>query len=121
MATTFNFNVPLLNADGNVSEDTVNGQTTPVLLGKLLSDIIMGSAISDQPLKYFDWALSLRQGTPLVLDDVDKDKLSAFITNAPSLTTLGKGRLLKLLSSPAAPIAPTSIIPTDTNVSDIPT
>lgn len=102
MATTINFSAALLDGDNNPV-------TPPTTLGKLLSDMMLGASINDEPTKYFDWALDLRQSGILVLDDTDKERISNFIKASSAITILGKGRLLKALSG-VAPAPPMQIV-----------
>lgn len=84
--TTVNFKVPMLDAEG---------KDTSTTLSKLLSDLMLGSTINEEPMKFFDWALELRQSGVLMLDDSDKERVVNFIKASGNLTVLGKGRLLK--------------------------
>lgn len=93
--TTINLKVPMLGGD---DQEVVPS----ILLSKLLSDLIMGSSISDEPLKYFDWALDLRKSGVIAVDDTDKEKIVNFINGSQNLTVLGKGRLLRVIKEAKA-------------------
>lgn len=100
MSTTINFAVPLLDSDNNPALD---GTGQGVTLGKLLSNEIMGAAIDDDPMKYFIWALDIRRGGSITLEDADKAKLVSIITSSTSLTVLGKGRLIETIQNADIP------------------
>lgn len=104
MATTkYDFRIPLLDGEG---EEVKDGKNKPLLLSALLGAQLMNST-TQEPAKYFDWGLDLFNKNPgggvLDLDKVDGELLIKFINECPTLTTLGKGRLLQVLKDKPEP------------------
>lgn len=89
----FNFKVPLLDAEGK--EHKEGGKS--IILSESLSNIIMSTVITEQPMKFFDWALSLKKDGELSIDNEDTKTLKDYIANHNQMAMLLKGRLLQVL------------------------
>lgn len=86
MKIDFNFN--LLDLDGNPIENAN--------VGKLIANVLVQQSKGD-PLKFWDWALSLNKGEILDLDSSDQETLKNFIKENEQITIIAKAQILKAL------------------------
>jgi hypothetical protein len=84
----YKFNTPLLDMDGNASIE---------MLHKILANLLMQAANTQNPLKFFEWAIALNSTGEIHLDSTDKELMLNFIKGHEQLTVLGKGRLMEVL------------------------
>lgn len=89
--TTIDLKKPLLNLENEEIKDETGKS---VIIGILLAQQLISSNEGDA-LKFLDWAITLKEGKPLILDSSDKQTLETFIKGSKTLTNLGKGRILK--------------------------
>lgn len=84
-----NFNFDLVDLDGK----TIEGANAGKLLANSLVQQTKGDAV-----KFWELALKLHKGEVVDLDTSDQQLLKTFIKDSESITVLGKGQLLKVLS-----------------------
>lgn len=110
--TTIDLSSQLLSPEGDVL-----GTAT---LGRVLSDQIMSIAITDDPMKWFNYALTLRKTGIITVEDTDKDVLiNQIILPNPSLSIIAKGNLVNAINANAGLTTPSPSAP-DTTVEAVP-
>ena len=85
-------NTPLLDIDGKPAENLTDS------LGQVLSRFLALDAKSEDPVKYYGWAIKLRADEAIDLDRSDEDAFKAFVKTNPSITNLVKAQVLIALS-----------------------
>ncbi len=88
---TLDFNVPLVDVNGEPSKD---GRT----LAQTLSEII-AMETEGKTLKLYGWHKTLQVGSPLELDESDTKDLEKLITEHPKVFVFVKGQLLEIFKT----------------------
>jgi len=89
----YNFDVPLLDLDGN---PILNSPT----IGKILASFIIGAEANSKSMKWMDWARSAHKHGVLVLDDSDADELKDWVsTNNSKMTHLVVAEMLQIFKN----------------------
>ena len=81
-----NMNKNLMNLDGKEMKDQN--------MGKLLANILATKADGIDPIKAYDWAMTVWKGDDLEIDRSDIDKLKTLVLKTELLTTLAKAQIL---------------------------
>lgn len=83
-----NLNKKLQDLDGLDIEDK--------MLGKVVAIALVTQTEGD-PVKFFDWGMSLHKGEDINLDKADQKTFREFIANSQKLTVLVKGQVLRIV------------------------
>lgn len=86
--------VAIRDLDGTEIHD--NGK--PTTIGSQVYPTLARANYGD-PVKMMDWAITIMKGTPLTLDDSDKQLFRKHLTETPLLTNLVKKQALDLLNN----------------------
>ncbi len=87
-----NFNVPILNLDGNALMDGPE----PANLGRVLGNTLVAVTQGDV-LKFYGWAMKMNNKEDVDLDKSDQKILRDFVESSTTLTILTKAQILNLL------------------------
>lgn len=82
-----NLNFDFTDLDGNKIDN----------LGRLTAQALVAEVKGD-PIKYFDWAMSLNKLKSVSMDESDFIKFKSLISDSSNLTILAKGQILKCLN-----------------------
>ena len=85
---------PLKGLDGNYILDD---NDTPVLMSKLVADRLVGGK-SEEPIKMFDYAVTLFKEGSIEVDATDLEKIKTKLGDA-DLTTLALAQILKAIKA----------------------
>ncbi len=85
----------------NVSGEEIKDQSGKALtFGHLLAQTLVSSnGKGGDPIKFFDWALTLYKGDPIMVDASDLNTIKDFVTSVESLTVLAKAPILKKIAA----------------------
>lgn len=87
-----NFNVPVLNLDGN----PIMEGSEPANLGRVLGNTLIMVSQGDV-LKFYGWAMKMNNKEVIDLDKADQETLRKFVDANTNLTILVKAQIFHLL------------------------
>lgn len=88
-------NIELL---GFSDEEIKNSENKESLhAGKLLATLLVKSTDAENPVKFFDWALSLHRGEAIEVDKGDMEILKKFVKGHANLFALVKAQILEAI------------------------
>ena len=87
--------------DLNASIQTENGENAviegkSITLARSLATVILASGEKKDPLRWYEWAMKLKDDGILDLVSSDKDELYRWVEESP-LTVLVKGQILQII------------------------
>lgn len=69
--------------------------------GKILSSLLVKATEVENPVKFFDWALTLYKKQPLELDKSDMDLLKKFVKGHKQMFVFAQAQILNKISEAA--------------------
>lgn len=70
----------------------------PVSIGRLVAEALLNGGKGD-PLKLYDWAMTLAKTGRITLDTSDEEIFKGHIKDSPSITNLVKGQALTAINT----------------------
>lgn len=92
---SINFDFNLTDLDGQPIQPEVKA-------GKVLANAMAAITGHANPVKLWDWSLTMHSGKPVTLDDASVAELSALIIDSKMITVLTQAQLIKAIQSAAS-------------------